>query len=149
MGRTSSLNLSLFKFNVHSIQALDSRTFYFSPHVHPERKPVSHFRIAFLSNRNVTAARMKLLVPVSTLRPATFLTGRLSIAPLVVRTARNYANVGGSGPSSAASKRRAVTPFNDDGHVPWGDLSVAEKSARAAQQTFNLGFIVVGVVLTV
>ncbi|KAJ4408651.1 mitochondrial import inner membrane translocase subunit tim21 [Gnomoniopsis sp. IMI 355080] len=91
---------------------------------------------------------MRLLVPASTLRPATILTGSHPIAPLVFCTARNYASVGGSGSSSATSKRRAVTPFNDDGHVPWTDLSVAEKSARAAQQTFNLGFIVVGVVLT-
>lgn len=90
---------------------------------------------------------MKLFVPVSILRPATVLTGCHPVAPLIVR--RNYASLGGSRSSSAASKRRAVTPFNDDGHVPWADLSVAEKSARAAQQTFNLGFIFVGVVLTV
>lgn len=41
-----------------------------------------------------------------------------------------------------------MTPFNDDGHVPWTDLSGAEKTARAAQQTFNFGFILVGVGLT-
>lgn len=92
---------------------------------------------------------MRLLIPVSALRPATIFTCCQPIAPLVVPRARHYASVGGSGSSSATSKRRAVTPFNDDGHVPWSDLSVAEKSARAAQQTFNLGFIVVGVVLTV
>lgn len=92
---------------------------------------------------------MRLLIPVSTLRPATIVTGCQHIAPLVGPRARHYASVGGSGSSSATSKRRAVTPFNDDGHVPWADLSAAEKSARAAQQTFNLGFIVVGVVLTV
>lgn len=49
----------------------------------------------------------------------------------------------------ATTKRRSVTPFNDDGRVAWSDLSAAEKTSRAAQQTFNLGFIVVGVGLTV
>ncbi|KAK3939778.1 import inner membrane translocase subunit tim-21 [Diplogelasinospora grovesii] len=48
----------------------------------------------------------------------------------------------------ADAKRRAVTPFNDDGHVPWTDLSAGEKTARAAQQTFNFGMVIVGVVLT-
>jgi mitochondrial import inner membrane translocase subunit TIM21 len=46
------------------------------------------------------------------------------------------------------AKRRAVTPFNDDGHVPWSDLSAGEKTGRAAQQTFNFGMVLVGVVLT-
>ncbi|KAK4100289.1 TIM21-domain-containing protein [Parathielavia hyrcaniae] len=46
------------------------------------------------------------------------------------------------------SRRRAVTPFNDDGHVPWTDLSAGEKTARAAQQTFNFGMVIVGLVLT-
>lgn len=41
-----------------------------------------------------------------------------------------------------------MTPFNDDGLVPWADLSASEKTARAAQQTFNFGLVVVGVVLT-
>ncbi|CAK7228591.1 mitochondrial import inner membrane translocase subunit tim21 [Sporothrix curviconia] len=53
-----------------------------------------------------------------------------------------------SSSSSSASRRRSVTPFNDDGHVPWSELSGGEKTARAAQQTFNLGMVVVGVVLT-
>lgn len=46
-------------------------------------------------------------------------------------------------------RRRAVTPFNDTGHVPWAELSAGEKTGRAAQQTFNFGMVVVGVVLTV
>lgn len=97
---------------------------------------------------------MRLFVPVSTLRPAKILTTshchcHRAARALVVQ--RNYASTGGSGAgsSSATSKRRAVTPFNDDGHVPWADLSAAEKTSRAAQQTFNFGFIIVGVVLTV
>ncbi|XXG94253.1 mitochondrial import inner membrane translocase subunit tim21 [Hypoxylon texense] len=50
--------------------------------------------------------------------------------------------------NNAASKRRAVTPFNDDGFVPWHQLSAAEKASRATQQTFNFGLVIVGVVLT-
>ncbi|KAI0852581.1 mitochondrial import inner membrane translocase subunit TIM21 [Daldinia vernicosa] len=50
--------------------------------------------------------------------------------------------------ASAASKRRAVTPFNDNGFVPWSELSVGEKASRATQQTFNFGLVVVGLVLT-
>lgn len=62
------------------------------------------------------------------------------------RTPRCYATHQSSG---AQSKRRAVTPFNDDGNVPWTELSRGEKTARAAQQTFNFGMVIVGVVLTV
>ncbi|KXX78822.1 Mitochondrial import inner membrane translocase subunit tim21 [Madurella mycetomatis] len=46
------------------------------------------------------------------------------------------------------TRRRAVTPFNDDGHVPWTELSAGEKTARAAQQTFNFGMVILGVALT-
>ncbi|CCC08093.1 hypothetical protein SMACR_09464 [Sordaria macrospora] len=46
------------------------------------------------------------------------------------------------------SKRRAVTPFNDDGHVPWAQLSVGEKAGRAVQQSFNFGLVILGVVMT-
>ncbi|KAG5994965.1 mitochondrial import inner membrane translocase subunit tim21 [Claviceps lovelessii] len=56
-----------------------------------------------------------------------------------------------NGPASSNtpnSKRRSVTPFNDNGHVPWNQLSMAEKTARATQQTFNFGFVILGVVLT-
>jgi import inner membrane translocase subunit TIM21 len=42
-----------------------------------------------------------------------------------------------------------VTPFNDDGFTPWNELSTGEKAARATQQSFNFGFVVVGLVLTV
>ncbi|KAI0890201.1 import inner membrane translocase subunit tim-21, mitochondrial [Annulohypoxylon maeteangense] len=60
---------------------------------------------------------------------------------------RGYATQQGLGNNSAASKRRAVTPFNDDGNVPWHQLSVGEKASRATQQTFNFGVVVVGLVL--
>ncbi len=41
-----------------------------------------------------------------------------------------------------------MTPFNDDGQVPWTELSGAEKTGRAAQQTFNFGMVLVGILLT-
>jgi mitochondrial import inner membrane translocase subunit TIM21 len=50
---------------------------------------------------------------------------------------------------ASESRRRAVTPFNDDGHVPWSELSAGEKTGRAAQQTFNFGMVIVGLALTV
>ena len=57
-------------------------------------------------------------------------------------TGRHYAT------SGAESRRRSVTPFNDDGHVPWSELSAAEKTGRTAQQTFNFGLVLAGVLLT-
>lgn len=53
-----------------------------------------------------------------------------------------------AGSSGPKRRSRAVTPFNDDGFVPWNELSTGEKAARATQQSFNLGMIIVGVVLT-
>ncbi|KAF8848366.1 import inner membrane translocase subunit tim-21, mitochondrial [Acephala macrosclerotiorum] len=62
---------------------------------------------------------------------------------------RLYATQTGLGTSNTPPRRRkAVTPFNDDGRVSWGDLSAGEKAARATQQTFNFGFIIIGAVLT-
>ncbi|XDG07108.1 hypothetical protein ABKA04_006723 [Annulohypoxylon sp. FPYF3050] len=66
----------------------------------------------------------------------------------VVLPYRGYATQTGLGNNSAASKRRAITPFNDDGNVPWHQLSVGEKASRATQQTFNFGLVIVGLVLT-
>ena len=59
---------------------------------------------------------------------------------------RNYAtqtSIGTIRPSEQP-RRRAVTPFNDDGRVPWGQLSPAEKVARTAQQSFNFTLIACG-----
>ncbi|KAK6081050.1 hypothetical protein SCUP515_03192 [Seiridium cupressi] len=81
------------------------------------------------------------------LRPTAFNTLAPHLRPLL--TQRSYATQNDLGSNaSAAAKRRAVTPFNDDGHVPWRDLSAGEKTARATQQTFNFGLVVVGVILT-
>ncbi|KKY30211.1 putative import inner membrane translocase subunit tim-21 [Diaporthe ampelina] len=87
---------------------------------------------------------MKTIATASNLRTATVIS-RCHPVLLSLAARRNYATPGGS---STTSKRRAVTPFNDDGHVPWTQLSGAEKTARAAQQSFNFGFILVGVSLT-
>ena len=63
---------------------------------------------------------------------------------------RSYATQSGLGANTTPGpKRRSVTPFNDDGYVPWKDLSAGEKTARATQQTFNFGFVLVGLALTV
>lgn len=92
---------------------------------------------------------MNTIATASILRPATLLKSCQPVTVTALIARRNYASTGGSsGASSANTKRRAVTPFNDDGHVPWTNLSGAEKTARAAQQTFNFGFILVGVGLT-
>lgn len=70
-----------------------------------------------------------------------------------VRAARGYASSSGTGlgtrPEGRSKQRPAVTPFNDDGRVPWSQLSTGEKAARTAQQSFNLGLVLVGLVLTV
>lgn len=142
--QTSRLDLKLRPSSSHNQRARDSSLVRIQPF-----GPGLTRRLLPLGIRNVTAARMRLPVSISVppFRSAILAGCHPPIAPLIVQ--RSYASAGGSGPSSAAAKRRAVTPFNDNGQVPWSDLSVAEKSARAAQQTFNMGFIVVGVVLTV
>ena len=79
-----------------------------------------------------------------------FLTSSL-ISPLATLQSRSrpYATQTGLGTSaSSTARRRKVTAFNDDGFVPWNELSAGEKASRATQQSFNLGMILVGVVLT-
>ncbi|KAI8962175.1 mitochondrial import inner membrane translocase subunit TIM21 [Daldinia sp. FL1419] len=80
--------------------------------------------------------------------------GSSTIVPRVQTTiacrtyATHHSQAQNQGTSSTASKRRAVTPFNDNGFVPWSELSASEKASRATQQTFNFGLVVVGLVLT-
>ncbi|PON29450.1 mitochondrial import inner membrane translocase subunit TIM21 [Trichoderma gamsii] len=63
--------------------------------------------------------------------------------------ARTYATQTGLGAAATPKpKRRSVTPFNDTGFVPWSELSAAEKAARATQQSYNFGMIIVGLVAT-
>src|SRR4051794_40334212 len=65
--------------------------------------------------------------------------------------ARLYATQTGLGTTGGSQRprRKAVTAFNDDGRVAWGDLTAREKVARTAQQSFNFSFIIIGAVLTV
>ena len=65
--------------------------------------------------------------------------------------AQSYATQTGLGTTGTplGPKRKTVTAFNDDGKVPWGDLSGMEKASRTTQQSFNFGLIAVGAVLTV
>lgn len=71
-----------------------------------------------------------------------------ALRPLLA--ARLYATQTGLGTTgtSPRPRRRAVTALNDDGSVPWGDLSAGEKAARTTQQSFNFGLILLGAVLT-
>ena len=64
---------------------------------------------------------------------------------------RLYATQTGLGTTGASPRprRKAVTAFNDDGRVAWGDLTAREKAARTTQQTFNFGLIIAGAALTV
>lgn len=48
--------------------------------------------------------------------------------------------------TTKTSSRKQVTIGNDDGSVPWGQLSAGEKAARTTQQTFNFGVIIAGAV---
>lgn len=91
---------------------------------------------------NISTRALATCTPAAT----TFLSPAFSLRPLLLQ--RRYASQTGLGTTSQGPKRKTVTPFNDDGHVPWSELSGTEKAARATQQTFNLGLILVGTVLT-
>ncbi|KAI4095439.1 MAG: hypothetical protein L6R37_007079 [Teloschistes peruensis] len=67
----------------------------------------------------------------------------------ITKVSRSYAtqHTLGQG-SSPISSRKQITVTNDDGRVDWRDLSVKEKAARTTQQTFNLGIILTGLVMT-
>lgn len=77
------------------------------------------------------------------------LSGPGAAPSLMRRTYATQHSLGATGAASSGPRRKSVTPFNDDGHVPWSELSAGEKAARATQQTFNFGLILVGIVLTV
>ncbi|CAI4214831.1 unnamed protein product [Parascedosporium putredinis] len=89
---------------------------------------------------------MKLATLPVAVRHVSVLSGSKSLGALA---SRHYSTQTSSSKSAnPSSKRRAVTPFNDDGRVNWTDLSRGEKAARATQQTFNFGFILAGLGLT-
>ncbi|KAI1143187.1 import inner membrane translocase subunit tim-21, mitochondrial [Hypoxylon sp. FL0543] len=81
-----------------------------------------------------------------TIRPTGTAAAVARLQPGLVR--RTFATQHGLGNNSATSKRKSVTPFNDDGYVPWHELSASEKASRATQQTFNFGLVIVGLALT-
>ncbi len=108
----------------------------------------SHVCSLFAGQASTAAARAALGSARSSFRrakPAAFSALRATAA---CGYATQHQSTSSSKSSSSTSRRRAVTPFNDDGRVPWTELSGGEKTARAAQQTFNFGMVVVGVVLT-
>lgn len=90
---------------------------------------------------------MKLATLPVAVRHVPILANPASLSALLPRYYVTQTNSAKSTPPT--SKRRAVTPFNDDGRVNWADLSAGEKAARATQQTFNFGFILAGLGLTV
>lgn len=117
----------------------------------------------FLFNNDLSAAMMKPIPYAPSARAGISLLSRFHtrVATLLfshhVGGASYYATTSSSAnsnprvsPSSSGphAKRRAVTPFNDTGHISWSALSRTEKVGRVAQQTFNFGVIVVGAVLT-
>ena len=80
----------------------------------------------------------------STLRPVVISSHQPSIS-------RGYAVLGkleGS-PKGSKPSHKKVTVTNDDGRVPWNELSTGEKAARTTQQSFNFGIVLAGAVGTV
>ena len=65
---------------------------------------------------------------------------------LPLATHRYYATSNTLAGTTKSSSRKQVTIGNDDGRVPWGQLSIGEKAARTTQQTINLGVILAGTV---
>jgi hypothetical protein len=61
-----------------------------------------------------------------------------------LRAASSQSKAGNKG-----SKRGQVTIINDTGAVRWEELSAREKAARATQQTFNYGIVIIGAIGTV
>jgi mitochondrial import inner membrane translocase subunit TIM21 len=90
---------------------------------------------------------MKPTTSVLALRPKATLAASSVIRPWVYK--RPYATQTGLGATTQGPRRKKVTAFNDDGAVPWGQLSATEKAARATQQSFNFGLVIVGLVFTV
>jgi len=122
----------------------------FAPSLDPSLfAPLAPHTLSKLQNglAPVTTEKMKLATLPVAVRHVSVFSGSKSLGALA---SRHYATQTSSSKSTnPSSKRRAVTPFNDDGRVNWTDLSRGEKAARATQQTFNFGFILAGLGLTV
>lgn len=90
------------------------------------------------------------MTPTTTIPAIRFVTNSIIAQSARLLYARTYATQTGLGATGTPKpKRRNVTPFNDTGSVPWRELSGTEKAARATQQSYNFGMILVGLVLTV
>ncbi|KAK3687334.1 TIM21-domain-containing protein [Podospora appendiculata] len=98
----------------------------------------------------VTPAGLRAASSSTTVTTTTTTAAAAAFFPAIRRcyATQNTSTGSGSGSAPEAARRKAVTPFNDDGHVPWTKLSLPEKTARAAQQSFNFGLVVLGVVMT-
>ena len=71
-----------------------------------------------------------------------------ALVPAVIRPSfRSVATE--QSPKASSPRRKQVTVVNDNGSVKWVELSAGEKAARATQQTFNFGIIVLGIVMGV
>lgn len=67
---------------------------------------------------------------------------------LATRKLQSYATQS-SLSSQPQAPRKQVTVLSDDGRVQWKDLSIREKAARTTQQTFNIGIVLAGLLMTV
>ena len=113
---------------------------------HTAQPPSTTPALQAASDGHRQAAMMnRVTVPGLRLRPTAIRSSNAAV-PFLNRC---YATHHQQSSSASESRRRAVTPFNDDGHVPWSELSAGEKTGRAAQQTFNFGMVIVGLALTV
>lgn len=71
------------------------------------------------------------------------------VTPILIRYNR-YATQSSLGSSkNGQSPRKSITVTSDDGAVKWGQLSRAEKAARATQQSVNFLVILAGAAMTV
>ncbi|DAA79039.1 TPA_exp: hypothetical protein A8136_2824 [Trichophyton benhamiae CBS 112371] len=70
------------------------------------------------------------------------------VTPILIRYNR-YATQSSLGSSkNGQSPRKSITVTSDDGAVKWGQLSRAEKAARATQQSVNFLVILAGAAMT-
>ncbi|EFR05085.1 import inner membrane translocase subunit tim-21 [Nannizzia gypsea CBS 118893] len=70
------------------------------------------------------------------------------VTPVLIRYSRYATQSSLGGSKNVQSTRKSITVASDDGTVKWGQLSRAEKVARATQQSVNFLVIVAGAVMT-
>lgn len=98
-----------------------------------------------MEGKTLIGARLRAVVFAESLQQSLSnrIVGRQSL-PFAIH--RHYATSNTLAGTKEPSVRKQVTVGNDDGRVPWGQLSNGEKVARTTQQTFNLGVILAGAV---